>query len=178
MWRCTIATSCSVSITGTPTGATCISYSNCELGCCNKGSGGCSGTNTYNCRQWVNKIQCDAHPRCCSWYDTGAACNKKTCISLGESDCTYCGCTSAWTCTAKACASLAGTYKNPDMCAGCNTCGATWNVDSVRTLPWNVYVTTQVTFATGGQIALNSKSITTPAMLGPGSVLGPGGWYY
>jgi len=105
-------------------------------------------------------------------------CVQEQCVLIGEADCAACGCTVAGTCTPKACADLAGIWKNPDVCAGCNTCGATWNVDSVRTLPWAVYVTTQVAFAAGGQVALNSYRLTAPSILGPGSILSPGEVYF
>ena len=172
-----MATSCSVNISGTPTDPRCVSYGDCYIPCCDKSFSGCTGIVTHVCGGY-SEPDCTAHP-CCVWTSPPFPCQAKYCTEIGEADCAFCGCTDlGGTCTPKACADLAGIYKNPDMCAGCNTCGATWNVDSVRTLPWAVYVTTQVAFAAGGQIALNSYRLTAPSILGPGSLLGPGEVYY
>lgn len=171
-----MATSCSVNISGTASGATCVSYSNCPTNCCTPAYTGCGGTVGYNCDQWSTKPTCEAHPTCCTWSDSSGRCIKRLCFTLSEADCATCTCTQAGTCTKIACASLTGTSKNPDVCPGCDTCGATWNVDSVRTLPWAVYVTTRVAFASG-QIALNTYRLTTPSIIGPGSLLGPGEVY-
>ena len=177
-----MATSCSVAIgssVGGPTGATCISYSNCELGCCDKSYTACTGSPTFDCAP-LGIIPCDLEI-CCSWFaGPPAHCGNIACGGFGlddPEDCRRCGCTANDTCTAKACASLAGGYKNPDMCSGCDTCPGTWNVDLARILPWAVYVTTQVAFA-GGQVRLNSYRLTAPSILGPGTILGPGQLYY
>ncbi len=185
---------CSVNISGTPTGATCVTYANCNATCCIASYTECSGSNTADCTSCVSETtccnyadpscggdsstwpcltgyeteeECNAQP-CCLWnyemgacspracsiivfplcatcgcYPIGGYCYSKTCSVLTEANCPTCGCTSSGTCTARTCAQVAAINNNPDVCAGCDTCGGEWAVDNDRgNLPWTVYTTT------------------------------------
>jgi len=174
-----MATSCSVSISGTSTGATCISYSNCDLACCTKTPTGCGGTVSAGCETHGNPETCNGNP-CCFWAGPPAPpppCKAKACADIAQGNCAGCGCTPSGTCVKIACGSLTGTSKNPDVCPGCDTCAGTWTVDTTRNLPWGVFVTTKVAFASG-QINLGGYRLTAPVIGGPGAILGPGEVYY
>jgi len=138
-------TICSVNIGssgGGATGATCVSYANCDLGCCTKSYGGCAGPDLRNCSlHGGDKTACEGDP-CCFWAAPPEPCRDRACPTLSEALCVSCGCTKDGTCIKIACESLAGTSKNPDVCAGCDTCAGDWLVDNARDLPWTVYVRT------------------------------------
>jgi len=168
---------CSVAVGGTSTGALCVSYSNCNATCCTKAFTTCSGTVSHPCTYPLSG-DCGDNP-CCYWTGTPAPahCTKKNCSGLSEENCAACGCTPSGTCVKIACGSLTGTSKNPDVCPGCDTCAGTWTVDTTRNLPWGVFVTTKVAFASG-QINLGGYRLTAPVIGGPGAILGPGEVYY
>ena len=164
-----MATSCSVSISGTSTGATCVSFSNCELACCTKTPTGCGGEVSHLCSYPLSEA-CGDNP-CCYWSSlpVPAHCTKKSCSGLSEENCAACGCTPSGTCIKIACGSLTGASKNPDVCAGCSTCGGDWDIDNDRGLtPWAITVTGELHVNTGGHIVvsgyrLNAGSIRTKA---------------
>ena len=116
---------CSVNVSGTATGATCVSYSNCNTTCCTKSDPAayCAGTNDHACTAGT-QISCDAD-ECCVWSDGN--CLKRNCglttPRIAYPNCIECGCEATGDCTKKTCAALATT--NLLLCAGCGNCSGT-----------------------------------------------------
>jgi len=153
--------------------------------CCDYTVSGCTGTVSFNCLA-LGQQQCVVNP-CCNWLSGPNECHKldcsaigptdcascgctatgdcssRSCADLGEGPCATCGCTLSGTCTPRTCAAVAAINNNPDVCAGCNQCGATWAIDDARgTLPWSVY-TTQTSLAGSGSVG---KTATNNLVLG------------
>ncbi len=162
---------CSVAIGSSgagATGTTCVSYGDCDLGCCTKTYSNCTGTSTYDCNQWTLPAGCaaaGAPATCCNWQSDlppGERCANNSCYTLGSAgDCATCGCTPGGTCIKIACGSLTGASQNPDVCPGCDTCAGDWLVSDARDLPWTVYVGTLSLSYTG------SPSVSYPSAYAP-----------
>lgn len=133
---------CSVQVSGTATGVTCVgggtcpancctgggytgcsgsggtgcnSYADCNSTCCTKTVTGCSGTVTKHCHTlYVSKGTCNADP-CCMWeVGPPVNCGKKACSAVDLGSCVACGCTGSGTCPPKACTGI-----SKANCVGC-----------------------------------------------------------
>ena len=79
---------------------------------------------------------------------------------MSEANCAYCGCTKTGTCTARTCAQVAAINNNPDVCAGCNTCGGDWDINNDRGLtPWAIVVTGELHLAVGGHLVASGYQL-------------------
>ena len=77
---------------------------------------------------------------------------------MTEADCIACGCTRAGSCAPKACSAIAD--NNPDVCAGCSTCGGDWDINNDRGLtPWAITVTGELHLAAGGHLVASSYQL-------------------
>jgi len=149
---------CTVSISGTATGASCVSYSNCNLTCCNKTYSGCGGTVSADCGPHGTALICNGDP-CCFWAGRPSPpppCKAKACADIAEGNCVGCGCTAGGTCVKKTCAQVAGIDNNPDVCSGCSTCGGDWQIDNNRgNTPWSITVTGILDPQAGGRVDIS-----------------------
>ena len=164
------ASTCTVQISGVSTGASCVSWFDCNLTCCTKSEiTGCYGTNNHACA--YTDVPACVGDICCRWTGDPGACIKRECVApagvphVGLVNCVHCGCVQAGTCDKKACGAIAD--NNPDVCAGCSTCAGDWDIDNDRGLtPWAITVTGELHVNTGGHIVvsghrLNAGSIRT-----------------
>lgn len=144
---------CSVNVGGTATGATCISYVNCNTTCCTKTYTGCTGTPS---------VSCGGAPPCspigCCYVDQNK-CKNLACSAITEASCVTCGCTKVGTCTTKSCASLATT--NLLLCAGCGNCSGTATLSGTVDLRSYWSITTRIfsTTAVADNITMDATHI-------------------
>ena len=158
---------CTVDITGTPTGASCVSYANCDPYCCTKAETACGRAGgsypTHNCPSFHTGPECQTVEDCCNW--TGMACAYKTCdygqYPVAPPNCAHCGClVASGSCTPWTCAQVAASNNNPDVCAGCNTCGGDWDINNDRGLtPWAIVVTGELHLAVGGHLVASGYQL-------------------
>lgn len=160
------ASSCTVQVSGTATGANCGSYPNCNETCCTNHNTNCYGSVDYVCAG-LSEAACVSgdNLRCCSWMLPGPNCHQKYCLNtqephVGPNDCLFCGCDGDGDCDPITCADL--TDNNPDVCPGCNTCGGDWDINDNRGLtPWAITVTGETHITTGGHEIVSGYRLTT-----------------
>jgi hypothetical protein len=88
-------------------------------------------------------------------------CQRHACNTLTEGNCASCtGCSKNGTCAERSCAGVAALDNNPDVCAGCNTCGANWSLTDARgSIPWDIVVTDLLTGTSGGSVDVASSRL-------------------
>lgn len=141
---------CSVQVTGTANGVTCVGYGNCPAACCveeytdctgtvgsgicnsyadcptaccTKAATGCDGDNGFDCAQYINIGDCTSYgAACCYWGGTPGRCRRTVCPSVSQENCITCGCDVTGTCGKKACEDVS--QANCESPCGCDKDGS------------------------------------------------------
>jgi hypothetical protein len=90
----------------------------------------------------------------CGCTPVGTCAAATPCGSLSPADCASCaGCAGGGSCPRTACGALSGANRAPDVCPGCSTCPAIWQISDARgNTPWSITVTGLLDVQAGGSI--------------------------